>query len=297
MNVGVRLPQYGSTWDDIRSVASLCEARGFAGLWVNDHLRSPGRMATDTTFEALTTLAAIAQHTTRCSLGIAVVSSSYRHPALLTRSLATIDAMASGRLIVGLGTGSDKSEHQAYGFDFPPRDKRTERLTDTLQVMRALTDNPDGATLDGILSNAPNQPPANPPIWIAAHKPGLLRIAGQRGDGIVGAFVDPDTFAARLAIAHEARTETDAPFACCLYTFALPISSDTPRWLTPQADVLGTTPSALLRWLSTTGIVAPIDEMRDRLDEFRTAGATDVVLALPERLPLDAWDALADAVL
>ncbi len=82
---------------------------------------------------------------------------------------------------MGLGTGSDRPEHAAYGYPFGTPGERTAGLVAALDTMRAMATAPDGPM--------PNQPPAvqrpGPPIWLAAHKPRLLRLAGERADGIV----------------------------------------------------------------------------------------------------------------
>jgi alkanesulfonate monooxygenase SsuD/methylene tetrahydromethanopterin reductase-like flavin-dependent oxidoreductase (luciferase family) len=298
VRIGVRLPQYGSTWSEIRDTAIQCESLGFDGLWVNDHFQSPGRRKNDATFEALTTLAGVAQHTNRVRLGLAVLAASYRFAPVATKALATINAMAPGRLVVGLGSGSDRAEHHAYGIMFPPPLARTARLELTIEVMRAMAANPDGASVDGMLNDAPNHPAANPPIWVAAHKRIGLTIAGAMGDGVVAAFTTPAEFARRRAIADEARLAADRPpLAWCLYTFALPLVAETDGWLAAQATALDSTPGAIRRWLAGTGIVAPPDELRDQLREFAAVGVTDVVIASPDRMPAEAWDALAQAVL
>lgn len=297
MRVGVRLPQYGSTWRELCDMARRCDELGFDGLWMNDHLQSPGRRKDDPTFEAFTTLAAIAQHV-RSRLGVVVASASYRAPGLTAKLGAMVDTMAPGGFVLGLGTGSDRAEHRAFGVPFPSPSARTARLVETLDVLRAMSASPTGATVVGVIDGAPNVPAAAPPIWVAAHRPRLLRLAGERADGIVAAFVTPEELAARRALADAARREVSRPpLACCLYTFALPDGADTTAWLRPQADVLGTTPARMLRWLRTTGIVAPATELRERLAGYSRAGATDAVLALPERVPVEAWDALAEAVL
>jgi alkanesulfonate monooxygenase SsuD/methylene tetrahydromethanopterin reductase-like flavin-dependent oxidoreductase (luciferase family) len=298
MRIGVRLPHYASDWETLRDRAVQCEELGFDGLWVNDHFQSPGRLKRDPTFEALTTLAGLAQHTHRTRLGIAVLSASYRFAPVAVKSLATINAMAPGRLVVGLGSGSDRDEHHAYGIMFAPPMARTARLELTIDVMRAMAETPDGATVEGMLNGAPNHPPAHPPIWVAAHKRVGLQIAGSSGDGVVGAFLTPHAFAKRRDVAEEARLLAGRPpLAYCLYTFALPDLPETDRWLADQASALNSTPGAIRRWLAGTGIVAPPDELRGRLTEFAAVGVTDVVLAYPDRMPRDAWDALAEAVL
>jgi len=298
VRIGVRLPQYGSTWSEIRDTAVQCEGLGFDGIWVNDHFQSPGRRKRDATFEALTTLAGVAQHTGRARLGIAVLSASYRFAPVATKALATIDAMAPGRLVVGIGSGSDRAEHHAYGIMFPPPLARTARLELTIEVMRAMAASPDGASVEGILNDAPNHPAATPPIWVAAHKRLGLTIAGSTCDGVIAAFVSPTEFSRRRAIAEQAREDAGRPpMDWCLYTFALPDVPETDAWLAAQARALDSTPGAIRRWLAGTGIVAPPDELREQLDAFAAVGVTDVVLAYPDRMPTEAWDALAQAVL
>ena len=74
VRIGVRVPQYGSTWPELRDAALRIEALGFDGIWVNDHLQSPGRDKREPVFDALTTLAALAALTDRARLGVAVLS-------------------------------------------------------------------------------------------------------------------------------------------------------------------------------------------------------------------------------
>lgn len=296
MRIGVRLPQYGGTWEQIRASAERAEALGFDGVWVNDHLQSPGRLKNEPTFEALTTLAAVATCTARVRLGVMVLSASYRPAPLAAKMTAVVDAIAGGgRMVVGLGTGSDVEEHRAYGVPFLEPRERSARLREAIRVFRAMADHPDGATVEGHIDNAPNQPATRSRLWVAAHRPGLLRMAGRHADGVVGAFLDPATLAARHEIARAVRPAHLPPLEICLYTFVLPVTDDTPRWLRGEADALGTTPQRLMRWMSTTGLVAPPDELRDHLRAFADIGTTDAVLALPSRAPLDLLDAVAEA--
>lgn len=296
MRIGIRLPQYGGTWDDIRVAAVRAERLGFDGVWLNDHLQSPGRLKTEPTFEALTTLGAVAALTTHVRLGVVVLSASYRSAPLTVKMTSTLAAIAGpGRVVVGLGTGSDVAEHRAFAVAFATPGERTERLRATLAVFRRMGAQPDGATIAGGIDRAPNHPHARPPIWIAAHHPRLLRLAGREADGIVAAFVAPEVLRTRLEVARAARAADAGPLAACLYTFAVPVVAETRAWLRPEATALGTTPERLFRWLATTGIVAPPDELAERLAEHAAAGATDAVLALPSRTPPEMIDAVAEA--
>lgn len=293
--IGLRVPQYGSTWPQIRDAALRIERLGFDSVWVNDHLQSPGRVKRDPTFDALTTLSALAPLTRRVRLGTVVLSSSYRPPPVAAKMLTIIDVISGGRMIVGLGAGSNVPEHAAYGIPFPERPARTARLERTLTTFKAMfAGDPDAP---------PNVPPpaqaGGPPVWVAAHRQRLLRIAGERADGVVAAFVRPPELRRRLGVAAAARPADLPPLSCLLYTFVLPVPSraEAEGWVAAEAATLGATPAAYLRWLSSTGIVASPDDLRAELADHGAAGATHAALVLPSRVPPEAIDALAEAVL
>ncbi len=301
--VGLRVAQYGSDWERLRDGALHAERRAFHTLWVNDHLRTPGRLHRLPAFDAFTTLAALAPLTRTARLGVAVLSASYRPPALAAKMATGIDAISGGRLTIGLGTGSDVEEHRAYGVPFGSGPERATRLEVSFTVMRALLDTPRSATVAGHLIDAQNLPAptqAPPPIWIAANKRRLLRFAGERADGLVVAFTDVGGVTRRLAVAAEAAEAAGRPpLACALYTYVLPVESrsEAERWLRAEADALESTPARVMRWLATTGLVGTASGLRERLSEYGKAGVTDAILVLPNQVPPEAIDALADAVL
>jgi benzoate-CoA ligase len=303
MDVGLRLPQYATTWAELADAAVNADSLGFAHLWLNDHLRAPGRLPATPAFDGLVALAALAPLTRRARLGVAVLSASHRPPALAAKMATVLDVISGGRLIVGLGTGSDRGEHAAYGLPFGTPAERTAGVRRALRVLRAMGDRPEGATVPGVLADAINLPaspqPGGPPVWLAAHGPVLLDLAGREADGIVAAFVGPAEVAARRRRAEAARPDGRQPLACALYCYALPLTSphEAASWVAPEAAALGTTPRRFLRWLGTQGIVASPAELRARLTELAAAGATDAILALPNRAPAEAAAALAEAAL
>lgn len=299
--LGVRLPQYGGDWEGLVDTARALAARGVDHLWVNDHLQSPGRLKNEPTFEAFTTLGALGAAVAGPRLGVLVASASYRPAAVIAKSATVIDVISGGRMILGLGTGSDRAEHRAFGVPFGTPAERTRGARAALRVVRAMRAEPDGANVPGVLHGAPNRPaplaPGGLPVWLAAHGPVMLRTAGREAEGIVAAWVDPGRLAARVAIAAEAAAQAGRRRPdVALYTFCLPVTSaeEARSWLAPEAAALGTTPAAVLRWLRGTGLVGTPGEIRDLLAEHAEAGATDVVLALPSRVPLEAYLAVAD---
>lgn len=304
LGVGVRLPQYACTWSGLRDAAIRAESLGFASAWLNDHLWTPGRLHADDAFDVFTGLAAVAAVTDRIALGTAVLSASYRPAPLAAKMASVIDVISGGRLVLGIGTGSDAGEHRAYGYPFPGPGQRTGGLLRALDVIEAMWSSPDGATLDGALDDAPCNPPVmsrpRPPILIAAHKTRLLQVAGTRGDGIFAAFLEPDDLRARVAIAQAARDAAgiDGPLRVAVYIYALPVRSpdEALEWVAPEAGALGTTARSYLKWLPTRGVAAPPEEIAAALARFAGAGATDVVLVLPNRVPPEALDALAEVM-
>ncbi len=133
MKIGIVLPMAEADgpgaggWPQIRRLAQLAEAGGIDSLWVYDHLvfRMAGE-AEDGIHEAWTLLAALAAVTERAELGTIVLGTAFRPPALTAKMAATLDEIAHGRLILGLGTGWHEPEYQAFGYPFDHRAGRFE---------------------------------------------------------------------------------------------------------------------------------------------------------------------------
>ena len=106
-------------WDRTKELAQLTEQLGYHHLWVYDHVETVPRREPTHVFEAFTTLAALAQHTTTIKLGQMVTCAAYRNAGLLAKEAACVDVFSGGRLILGIGAGWYEREYQAYGFPFP----------------------------------------------------------------------------------------------------------------------------------------------------------------------------------
>src|SRR5204863_2283585 len=108
-----------SAWERTKELARLTEGRGYDHLWVYDHVETGPRREPTHVFEAFTTLAALAQHTSTIKLGQMVTCAAYRNAGLLAKEAACVDVFSNGRLILGLGAGWYEREYQAYGYPFP----------------------------------------------------------------------------------------------------------------------------------------------------------------------------------
>jgi probable F420-dependent oxidoreductase len=118
--------------------------------------------------EPLTTLAAIAGATRRIRLATAVLIAPLRPALLLAKSLATLDALSSGRVDLGVGVGWQKEEFDASGVRFACR---TARMMDVLRACRALwRDMPasfrsDTISFDSLWCEPRPVQPGGIPIW------------------------------------------------------------------------------------------------------------------------------------
>lgn len=133
-------PQLGATYDDLLTVAQMCERLGFTGFFRSDHFL-PHRddaagVVPGGTSDAWTTLAGIARETSTIRLGTLVSSVTFRHPAVLAVQVANVDAMSAGRVELGLGTGWHAREHEAFGVPFPPH--RFGRLEEALAIVTGM---------------------------------------------------------------------------------------------------------------------------------------------------------------
>ena len=152
MKSGVLLPHFGG-YASVQRVVDMSreiEQLGFDSVWVRDHLlwRPHGLESKDITFlDPLLTLAAVSAVTERLLLGTAVLI-PVRWPLKLAQNLATLSFLSSGRVIAGVGQGSNPTEITAIGLD--PGD-RPAFLLETIDVMRRVWKS-DRVTFEGRFS-------------------------------------------------------------------------------------------------------------------------------------------------
>jgi probable F420-dependent oxidoreductase len=211
IRVGIQLPEVEREvrWPELRDMARAIDDLGFDALWVGEHLlyRWPNREARGP-WEAWTSLAALAAATTNVTIGPLVACTSFHNPAVLAKQAATIDEIAGGRFVLGLGAGWNETEFRAFGFPF---DHRIDRFEEAFTIIRALLQ--DGAIdFEGRFYQArdcellPRPRPGGPPLLIGSNGPRMLRITmphahawntwyadtGNRPDGVASlrAIVD-----------------------------------------------------------------------------------------------------------
>ncbi|MEV6596208.1 LLM class F420-dependent oxidoreductase [Actinoplanes sp. NPDC051346] len=157
-------------FDTVAAQAREAEAAGFDTVLVMDHFyQLPGIGAPENAMlEAYTTLGALAPVTSTIQLSTLVTGNTYRNPALLAKTVTTLDVVSKGRALLGVGAGWFEREHHDYGFEFGSFGQRFERLEEALTIIAPMLKG-ERATLDGkwyTARGAMNNPRLRPTIPI-----------------------------------------------------------------------------------------------------------------------------------
>ena len=161
-------------FNTVCAAAATAENSGFDSLWVMDHFHQIPPMGSDTEpmLEPYTLLAALAPWTRTARLGALVTGVTYRNPALLAKPVTTLDSVAGGRAVLGLGAAWFEAEHRAYGYEFPPVGERMNQLEDAVQICRAMFDGGPATMsgkrhhIDGALNRPRPLTAGGPPILV-----------------------------------------------------------------------------------------------------------------------------------
>jgi F420-dependent oxidoreductase-like protein len=195
---GLHLPRYTfpeaaptELFDRLVEQAQAAEEAGFSTVTVMDHLyQIPGvGPVTDPMLEGWSVQASLARETSRVRLGTLVTGVTYRNPALLAKTAATLDVISGGRAIFGLGAAWNEEEHDGYGFAFPPVPERMDRLDEALTIVRKMFTEvrPSFEGRHYRIHDALNEPrpiqPGGPPILVGGGgEQRTLRIAARHAD-------------------------------------------------------------------------------------------------------------------
>ena len=188
IHFGVSVPQIKRSWDETATAALTFEDLGYDSLWVNDHLYGP-QSPDIPILEAWSTCAGLAAVTKTCEIGTLVTPAGMRNPAHLGKVIATIDNIANGRIIPGLGAGWMEREFIDFGMPFPSIKNRLTQLEETVQLLLKMWDPEiDEVTLDGSFVKTNRlvtqpKPGRKPPLLIGgAGEKRTIPIAAQYAD-------------------------------------------------------------------------------------------------------------------
>jgi F420-dependent oxidoreductase-like protein len=215
IDVGLMLEgQDGVNWRRWQRIARAVEGSAYDGLYRSDHFTNPDGPHLDA-LELWTSLTWLATHTSRIAFGPVVAPVSFRDPVMAAWIAASIDALAPGRLRLGLGAGWQEREHDEFGYDLLNIDARFDRFAEALQVVTMLLRTEGPVSFSGAfyrLDGAEFMP--NPirqgriPIVIGGSGPRrTLPLAARFADEWNGVYLARDAFQERNRLLDELARE------------------------------------------------------------------------------------------
>jgi probable F420-dependent oxidoreductase len=190
--LGFGLPVSGrwATPDTIRRIARRAEELEYASLWTFQRVLSPVAAALGPSHESVLDpvlpLALVAGETDRIRLGTATICAPFTAPALLAKTLTSLDVLSGGRLTAGLGMGWLRAEYAAAGV---PYERRGARMDEYLRCLEALWTQ-DPVEFSGEFYVVPRShvgpPPVqrpHPPVLLGGAAEPALRRAGRLAQG------------------------------------------------------------------------------------------------------------------
>ncbi len=223
MKLGLTLPSFTTDPSRVFAVADAAEAAGLDGLFVFDHLfRAAADGGLRPALEPVALLGALSEATTSIGLGTLVARASLRPPASLRGAFDTVQRLAAGRLIAGIGAGDSHSakENERFGLPFGEVEDRVAALTDAVVTTRD----------------------RGFPVWVGGHSAAVRAVAARDADGWNNWGEDPATFQARAAAVRAAATRT--PFTCSWGGLVVLASDDAAAG--DQATRLRASPEAII---------------------------------------------------
>ena len=186
----------GSTWEEL---ARRAEGAGYSCLTMPDHFGNQ--------LAPMPALMAAAAVTTTLRVGALVFDNDYKHPLILAKELATIDALSGGRLEIGIGAGWMVSDYDQSGIPYDSPGVRIDRFEEGLQIIKRAMQ-PGPFSFAGThytitdYEGFPKPVQAAPPVLIGGGGKRVLGIAAREAD-IIG--INPSMHAGVVgpeAIAH-----------------------------------------------------------------------------------------------
>ncbi|MFG1807235.1 LLM class flavin-dependent oxidoreductase [Streptomyces sp. NPDC049040] len=231
VRMGVFVPSTKVQWSectDPREVVAFgvrAERTGFDSLWSTDSLLTPR-------LEALTVLAALASVTEGVTLGTGALLPALRTPVLAAQTLASIDLLSGGRLVLGVGAGFPGPFGQpVYAMAGTPWPNRFTRLDETVALWRRLWTGEGPVSFHGeVLHFDDIRPgirtfrPGGPPVWLGGATPAALARTGRIYDGWLPYPPDPADYGKGLAAIRNAAAQAGragAPITPALFVNTL----------------------------------------------------------------------------
>jgi probable F420-dependent oxidoreductase len=215
---------YAEGWEadagpaELVEVARACDAAGFLYVAVCDHVAIPSEKVPTMRaawWDTVATLSYLAAVTERVRLLSHVYVLPYRHPLVVAKAWATLDALSGGRAILGVGAGHVDGEFAALGVDFSSRGRLLDEAIDAVRECLG-EEYPTHAGPTWSFADVAQEPrPVQDtiPIWVGGSSKAAMRRAAERGDGWLPQGPPAEGMEAGIAFIreHRARTRGDDP--------------------------------------------------------------------------------------
>lgn len=276
---GVTLP--GLSRGSAQRDAEAAERLGFDSLWVTDHIAFYIPVA-----DPVALLGFAAAATERMTLGTSIFLLPLRHPTLVAKQFATLDVLATGRLILGVGIGGEyPPEFEASGVSIRTRGSRADEAIELIR--RLWSEESAGASGRHFrfpeirLEPRPHRV-GGPPIWVGGRAEAAIRRAGTLGDGYISHMTSPARFAANLRSIEEQRRNAgrgSEPFGTGAFLFTvIDDSYDAAHQLASQS--LGRVYNQPFEQAARKYcLLGPPDACVEQLRRFAEAGVRHFILA------------------
>jgi alkanesulfonate monooxygenase SsuD/methylene tetrahydromethanopterin reductase-like flavin-dependent oxidoreductase (luciferase family) len=198
LSFGIKTSQMGATYEQILKVwREADQIPVFEHAWLWDHMVPLRGDIKGAALEAWTLLGALAAQTSRLRLGVIVTSNRLRSPTLLAKMAATVDHIADGRLVLGIGAGGSRvagdnpavREFEAYGVPLVSPGQAVRDLAQSCDVIRRMWTEDEPFDFDGpsirlrgaVCEPKPVQKPY-PPVLIGGLGDRMLRVVAEHAD-------------------------------------------------------------------------------------------------------------------
>jgi alkanesulfonate monooxygenase SsuD/methylene tetrahydromethanopterin reductase-like flavin-dependent oxidoreductase (luciferase family) len=272
--------QEGVTWEQWVTLARTAEAAGIEALFRSDHYLGIGRKVGDGgSLDAWTTLAGLAAITERIRLGTLVSPVTFRPPAVLAKSVVTVDHISGGRVELGIGAGWFEAEHDVYGFPFLTARERVALLPEQLEtILRHWTE-------DERVQPKPVQQPHPQLIVGGSGKRGTVEPAVRWADEYNTTGASPDVCRERREFLDRAceragRDPATLPLSlmgnCIVGSDEAGLLEHVVRYV--EIYEPGTSVDDFLRSVGPDDLVGTVDQVAERLRAYERAGVSRVML-------------------
>lgn len=316
MKFGVQIENHlGFSFDAVSKVAREAERLGFDGLFICDHLSGRNdEAARQPCLDPWVTLGALAQTTRTLQLGTLVSAVGFRNPAILAKAAATLDHISHGRLQLSIGAGWYEPEYSSYGIPFPSTRQRMQQLREGIQIIRAMWTQ-DKSSFNGknyIIKDAwsypkPVQKPT-PKLWVGGTgEKTLLRIVAELADGWNATGTSPEDYERKLKVLGSFCTAAKRKLESIetsYYAFALTARNEAEFSRSFEKYYLALkrpdeTVESFKQRVRGSGrsFVGTVDEVVEKVDNFRKLGVTYVIFYFPDKDQLGIMRQFAESVL